>query len=203
MNADRLIKEMKDRVRHILKGDGFPEEGPEKYNLLRSWYDGNKVYIWREIIASDVKDIECVLLSFELYSLATNPLERADYGYVNNHIQALLKKLSLLENDPYLLSCALMSFIYDTPHSVQYSLAKKYYKTASEDIQQSVVYLMGESIYDLEVIDDTTLELLGYILNNYHEESVDWMKFYINNILEGRHGDSDKKRASLRGLLHA
>lgn len=200
-DLDKLLNKMKANVKLVMQTDDLPEFDLKEHNQLREWYEEHKDTVWKLIGSADASSLEEVILSFELYLLATNPLEDGDDKYADKNMPKLLSKLKHLDNVD-LLSYALSCFTYDTNGKVKYELAKKYYKDCKDEYMQGVVvHLAGGALYDIDTIDDTISTILRYILQNYNEDAVDWMKFYIGNQMEEWCLSSEKKKASLKGIL--
>lgn len=192
---------MKANVSLVMQADDLPEFNLNEHNQLREWYEENKDAVWEIIGFMNTDSLESIMLSFELYALATNPLEPKDYEYADKNVPKLLSKLKYLDNIN-LLSYALSCFTYDTNYKVKYDLVKKHYKDCEDKYMQEVVtHLIGDALYDIDIIDDTISTILRYILQNYSEEAVDWMKFYIDNQMEEWCLSSEKKKASLNEIL--
>lgn len=192
---------MKTNVSLVMQADDLPEFNLNEHNQLREWYEENKDTVWEIIGFMNTDSLESIMLSFELYALATNPLEPKDYEYADKNVPKLLSKLKYLDNIN-LLSYALSCFTYDTNCKVKYELAKKYYKDCKDEHMQGViVHLAGGALYDIDTIDDTISTIMRYILRNYNEDAVDWMKFYISNQMEEWCLSSEGKKASLKQIL--
>lgn len=201
MSLDKLLNKMKANVKLVMQTDDLPEFNLNEHNQLRKWYKENKDTIWEIIRSANTNSPEDAMLSFELYKLATNPLEPKDYECADRNVSKLLSKLKYLD-DIDLLSYALSCFTYDTDYKVKYDLAKKYYKDCQDEYMQGVVaHLVGGALYDVDTIDDTISIILRHIFQNYNEYAVDWMEFYINNQMEEWCLSSEEKKSSLKSLL--